>query len=472
MQLFEGSRQTFAKRSLVLIVLLAALCGFAQRGASLLKPGDKLRLIVVGMEDYSGEYVVLDDGSISGYGFSRLVVEGKTILEAERMVRQELSKILKSPAVSLVLLEQRQNFVYLAGAENDAGPIPYIPGLTLKQLVASIRLSPDVDEIEVRLSRRGTTVAKLPLERLLRISDEEDLALEAGDLVLLLPAPMMRVWFTGQVVRPGRLTIPEGASLYQGIAAAGGLALPRETVDGQRVLFDEMRIVVHRGAQRWELPSQPQPDQPPFQLEAGDMVSVETPGRMRVTIGGEVRTPGEYVLKQDSDIGVLLSMAQGMTTRGSLANVLILRGSEAFSIDYAKQLASGRLQGFTLQSGDFVYVQENTRYVYILGHVAEPGRYVVPDRQEFRASDLLALAKGLRNSGTLRRVSLVRPAEDGKYVAREFHLDEFLKDGKLESNPVLQPGDILLFGQPQGLTLGSIGQVTSAALLIQILFGL
>ena len=41
----------------------------------------------------------------------------------------------------------------------------------------------------------------------------------------------------------------------------------------------------------------------------------------------------------------------------------------------------------------------------------------------------------------------------------QFNLDEFLKDGKLESNPAIQPGDCLLFGQPKGFTFASASRL-------------
>ncbi|MBC8063735.1 MAG: hypothetical protein H7Y17_02820, partial [Chlorobia bacterium] len=70
-----------------------------------------------------------------------------------------------------------------------------------------------------------------------------------------------------------------------------------------------------------------------------------------------------------------------------------------------------------------------------------------------------------------RRNNLVRPNADGKLAIKAvFNLDEFLKDGKQESNPIVEPGDILYFGQPKGVTGQTVLQAISGALLIQSVF--
>ena len=50
--------------------------------------------------------------------------------------------------------------------------------------------------------------------------EQEDPVLQPGDLVLLLPSPTMRVWFTGQVLNPGRIVIPEPLRLNSEIVEA------------------------------------------------------------------------------------------------------------------------------------------------------------------------------------------------------------------------------------------------------------
>jgi protein involved in polysaccharide export with SLBB domain len=122
---------------------------------------------------------------------------------------------------------------------------------------------------------------------------------------------------------------------------------------------------------------------------------------------------------------------------------------------------------FPIESGDVVFIERNERTFYVLGEVAKGGVYPIKDGQTVRVTDALAMAGGLANRGTMRRVYLAHPGEDGKVEIKQFNLDDYLKFGDLESNPIVQPGDSLFFGQPKGVTLANIGQAVSAALLFQ-----
>jgi protein involved in polysaccharide export with SLBB domain len=122
-----------------------------------------------------------------------------------------------------------------------------------------------------------------------------------------------------------------------------------------------------------------------------------------------------------------------------------------------------------MESGDLVYVNRNERAFTVLGQVARPGRFLFKDGETVRVTDALAAAGGLAGRGTMRRVYLARPDESGKTVVTQFHLDDYLKFGKLEANPEVLPGDYLLFGQPKGITLGGVMQLISGGVLLDSL---
>ena len=61
-------------------VLLLSL-SHAQTSATKIKSGDQLGVIVQDVPNYSGEYTVSTDGTISGRGFGRILVAQKTLPE-------------------------------------------------------------------------------------------------------------------------------------------------------------------------------------------------------------------------------------------------------------------------------------------------------------------------------------------------------------------------------------------------------
>ncbi|MCB5261469.1 MAG: SLBB domain-containing protein [Candidatus Cloacimonetes bacterium] len=78
---------------------------------------------------------------------------------------------------------------------------------------------------------------------------------------------------------------------------------------------------------------------------------------------------------------------------------------------------------------------------YILGQVAKPGLYVVPDDTDFLT--LLALAGGPKEDAKLTKIRIVRPiAENDKVIWVNFK--QYLETGDTELIPALQPGDTIV----------------------------
>jgi protein involved in polysaccharide export with SLBB domain len=222
---------------------------------------------------------------------------------------------------------------------------------------------------------------------------------------------------------------------------------------------------LRRGPQNIEVPVKVGPD--PIVVEPGDTVTVLAPEERQITIAGEVQKPGEIVMRDEHSLTGAIAMAGGCGPEGTLGNILILRKGELFQIDATPPQSGGKLTTFQLDGGDLVYVQRNVRAFAVLGEVGKPGRIFMQDGKKYRLSDALAEAGGLSSRGTLRRVFVSHPEANGKIGVTEFNLDEYLKDGKLASNPEILPGTCILFGQPRGITLASATQVLSGALLFE-----
>lgn len=389
----------------LLCVLLFVPFVSAQEPAKI-RQGDVLVVQVLGEKDYSGEYPVLNDGSITGSGIGRLVVAGKTVAEVEKLVTEVLRKRFVKPSVSVFYKFQRPEVVYLINAGQGLGTataqpvggesavasspvggvVALSPGMDLRRLLSGVPLGMDADQLQLTLTRGGSIVARA------RVSDVMDPSMPLGaeklqsdDLVTILPMPFVRAWVNGEVVKPGQVRL-----------------------------------------------SSPQ-----------------------------------------ADLQTLLASAGGLTPNGTLQNILVMRRGDAIRVDASSVVKGTAPKAFPIEDGDVVYVRTNDRIAAVVGEVRKPGRVVLADGREYRASDLLALSEGLTDKGSLRRVVLARFTPDGKMAIQQFNLDEYLKDGKLESNPVIQPDDVLLFGTPKGITLNSVvtaGQVLTPLVILDSLF--
>ncbi|MCB8931897.1 MAG: SLBB domain-containing protein [Fimbriimonadaceae bacterium] len=440
-----------------------------------LHPGDVISVTVFGYHPYGGDFTVFDDGTINGEGFGRLVVQNLTLGETKARLEKALASSLKDPSVRVVLKSQRRPLVYVLGLgaqqEGDTassvrrgGALEILPGMTLRQLVATITLPSEPDLLDATLHRKDGSMISVDLLKLAQGSpDQWNGLLEGDDTLVILPKPYIRIWLLGAVKSPGEVRVREGLDVYKALSAFGG---PAGTGD----LPEEMTLTIKRGPDTHVLPLKPAPGNPSFKLEAGDVLYVEPTTKIRITVGGDVMEPGTYLVNEGSGIGRVVAEARGTTPTGTLAGTLVMRGADVFRVDATGPVVGGPDAAFELQSGDFVYVPRNERWVYALGEVNSPGQFIIPDGQTWTAADLLGKAHGLGGQGTLRRVTLLRAGPDGKVVPTKFNLDEFLKDGRVESNPQLQVGDVLFFGEPKGITIGTLSQLGQAAFYFDAIF--
>lgn len=130
-----------AVRALIwcLVALTALVCfgqaAWAQSGYKL-GSGDKLKVIVFGEEDASGEYEVDATGAISVRLLGRLQVKGLTVSEVEQaLIEQYRTRgFFRNPRISIELVNLRPYFIL--GEVEKRGSYPYMNGLTVAQAVA------------------------------------------------------------------------------------------------------------------------------------------------------------------------------------------------------------------------------------------------------------------------------------------------------------------------------------------------
>ncbi|MBV6458513.1 MAG: hypothetical protein HONBIEJF_01643 [Fimbriimonadaceae bacterium] len=457
---------------LITIALLLALVlpGHAQtNGPAKLKSGDVVIVTILGQPLFSGEFPVLSDGSIATR-FGRLVVAGKTIEQAKADLTKLASKRLKNPTVDLLIHSQRPDLVYVLGEKvQGSGPRPYYAGLSVKQLLADLNLPMDLEVNDVSLSRGGKVIWHAKLLDVVRgIMPDLDPPLMPDDVVSVTSREQVRVWVIGEVALPGPVKIAEGDNVYQAIAKAGGFAA-KEGSTPQAVAEADVLVTLRRGPDSIQVPFRADPTADAPKVESGDTIYVQSPRPIRIRIIGEVRTEGEYVMKEGSTITSAIAVAGGLSDKGSMTSIMLFRDNEAISID-----ASGALTGskpnFELKDGDLVVFRSNPRYAVVLGKVNRPGRVLFEDGKDYQLSDVLAEAGGITERGTLRRVHIGRKGEDGKIVITQYNLDEYIKSGKLTANPRIEPGDVVMFDEKRELNISTISQVISSALLLDSLF--
>ncbi len=438
-------------------------------GSSIIVPGDVLGVQVAGFESLSGPVLVLGDGTVTGTGFEHVMVEGMTLEQAKVAITKALAKTVKAPYVSVVMVRPIAQFVYVVGSTAVPGPHPYVPGLTIRQLIGEVSLPDIPTRLDAVLNRADGSSLNLNLEKILHDNDPVGLTkIKPNDVLVILPKARVRIWVDGLVERPGEIRVDEGVDVYQAIDAAGGINAASFAPTTSNFTLGEAKIVVQRGKQQFDFPIRQSLKGPSFKIEANDVVSVVTPKLIRVVISGQVNSAGEHLVPSGSTVFQAIQDSSGTWPSATLTDVTVFRGEDAFQVnaDYHKNHLP---EPFKVKDGDIIYVHHNERRIYVLGLVNSPGRFIIRDGQTMTAVKALALAKGLAPTGSFRRVYLIHPDGNGKFTKFKFNLDDFLKDGKASANPVMHSGDVLLFGGPKGITFGDIAQIISTAYLLRYL---
>jgi len=126
--------------------------------------GDKIRVIVYGEEDLSGEFEVDGSGYIRLPLVGQVTAAGRTVREFENDVAAKLSEgYLKSPRVSAEVTNYRPFFIL--GEVNKPGEYPFVNGMNVVTAVALAGgFTYRADEDDVYIRRGGRPEQEVPAD--------------------------------------------------------------------------------------------------------------------------------------------------------------------------------------------------------------------------------------------------------------------------------------------------------------------
>ncbi len=237
----------------------------------LLGAGDRIHVDVFGVADYTGDYQVLSDGSISMPLVGVVPVQGLTLLQASNDISRRYARFLRVPSITVRLVSARPIKVAISGevyrpgvyspgdtssSTLSAGPSATpsasasgsgsVPTLTsLIQMAGGITQSADIRKIRIERTQNlafGTSKRiEVNLWQLLQSSDlSQDITLRDGDRIVIPTATALdpaeankmasasfspttiTVNVVGEVQHPGAVQVQPNTPLNQALLAAGG----------------------------------------------------------------------------------------------------------------------------------------------------------------------------------------------------------------------------------------------------------
>jgi polysaccharide biosynthesis/export protein len=408
----------------------------------LLGAGDKIKLDVFSVPEYSGEYQVLADGTLNLPLAGSVLVQDMSLKDASAAISRTFREWLIRPIVTVNLLVARPINVAVSGEVTRPGSYTTtlteggIPTLTkMLQLAGGMSQSADLRRVQVvrRSSRGGTSQTRMvDLRQLLRTGDiSQDLPLRDGDSIVVPAAIVVNV--------------------------------------------DDANLI------------------------ASSSFAVSTDQPLRIIVAGEVNRPGPHTIKSETvpqaQVGATvrnrvqvptvtrsLQIAGGITQSANIREIEVRRRTNAGSEQVLKvnlfellQAGDSR-QDMPLQDGDLVIVPTATTLspadaailarasfspdsigVNVIGEVTKPG--LVQLLPNTTLNQALLAAGGFNTRAKIREVSFLRLNPNGTVDRRDIAIN-FDQGINEQSNPLLRNNDTIVVGKSGlagiGDTLGTI----------------
>lgn len=197
------------------------------------RPQDALAITVAEQPDLSKKYVVDAEGEITIPLVGPVQVAGLTLPQLVIEVEGRLAKYFKAPKVRVDLERQRRVFVF--GGVSAPGMYQLTENMTLIELLARAGYSGASEALIVRPKEAkapvspgddGSQVIRVSLRDFEKELEQGKLSrnvvLDDGDTVYVPRRDPNRIYVSGQVRSAGAFSIPEGTTVLQAIALAGG----------------------------------------------------------------------------------------------------------------------------------------------------------------------------------------------------------------------------------------------------------
>lgn len=397
----------------------------------LLGGGDRIRVNVFEVPEYTGEYQVPPGGAINLPLIGSISVLGLTTEQAADEIARKYARFLKRPLISVNLLSSRPINVFVAGEVTRPGSYTLSlqgsggdnPGVQYPTVLAAlttaqgVTLAADVTKVQLRrkIGRSGEQVISFNLKEITETGKiPQDITLRDGDTIVVPTATNFNVAearnlfaanyaasqnaprtvaITGQVYRPGSYLVTPGSSSSEAGTVAPGSGLP--TV---------MRAIQLAGG----ITSQ------------ADVRSIKI--RRPTRIGSEqTLNINLWELLQTGDLNQDVVLQDGDT--------IVVPIATEINTAEATQLATTTLSPATIQVG-------------VVGEVKKPGLTALQPNSSLNQA--LLAAGGFNDArASSAAVDLIRLNPNGTVSKRVVKID-FSKGINDETNPILRNNDVVV----------------------------
>ncbi len=328
-----------------------------------LGPGDRLRVDIFNVPEYSGEFVVLGDGAINLPVVGAIPIQGLTVQKASSLLTAYFARYVKRPIVTISVLAPRPVQFAIAGEVTRSGSytIPFtndnrkFPSISQAiQLAGGTTQTANLRQVQVRRAATGRITYVNMFDVLQRGNTSQDITLRDGDTIYISRSEnvssadrlrlagsnlanqdaTVKVAILGEVGKPGTYTLrgESGASstgtarvtpptLTEAIKIAGGSTVSADlskirvrrntrTGSGQTVPINLLALlkdgdfgqdIILQDGDTILLPTSAEINNVNSSLVAASNLGPQAINPPKVVVVGEVNRPGTYTLKSEAN---------------------------------------------------------------------------------------------------------------------------------------------------------------------------
>jgi polysaccharide export outer membrane protein len=435
-----------------------------------IEPGDQLTLFLTGDVQQTIQLPVAREGFVVIKDVGQIYVANLTMTQLESVLYDRLPRVYSGVRrdasarthFSISVTKLHTNQVFVTGDVAQPGSYEISSnGTALTALYIAGGPDPNGSLRRIEIRRGGRLADTLDVYSYLLHGDaSHDVQLQGGDIVFV-PVHGARVKVAGDVVRPGIYELGASETLADALHDAGGFAptAVRHRVQITRIIPPDprvsqgmrARVVIDVPAADFEPATAGLGSDPPVPMMADDSVYVFTADvaiRDRVTVSGDVWTPGDQGFSPGMRLSDALKLAGGVKPDAYLGDVLIARlRSDSSRVQLRASLRDSTgtpTNDVILEDHDDVHVfalheMRPRQYVAIAGAVKHGGRIAYHEGMTVR--DLILVAGGTIEGADLHQAEIARVPENraGGVTAVTMRIP-------IDSSTVLQPYDnVLIF---------------------------
>jgi polysaccharide export outer membrane protein len=280
-----------------------------------LKSGDRLRIVVSGFPDFSGEQIIFADGTLQLPLVGTISIAGLTPTEAVNVITESLRPYIRRPQVGLSVLNIRPPRISVTGEVVKPGPRLLNPPTPQTNNNPS-QTAEDFQTLSFALVQAGGITPNADLRNIIirRVIYRTN-----GKLQASLPKTEIKIDFWKTIQQ-------------------GDLSNDLRLVDGDEVFVPT--AVISMGEQR--------------QL----LSSTVAPLTITVQVAGEVRRPGSVQVSPIAGATTAIAAAGGLTDKGRSESISLLRLSVNGRLD--RQEFTFGDNNISLRDGDVIVVDKST----------------------------------------------------------------------------------------------------------------